>query len=132
MKAYRLILGWACLLGGIGVILGAMGAHALAERLGDLISSFETGVRYQIYHSFLLLFLGWWVYQNPSKLFPKIIAIIITVGVICFSGSIYLLCLTDAKVGLITPLGGSLLIFAWISLALHILFAKITRKNETV
>ena len=113
------------------VILGAFGAHGLKENLEpDSLSSFETGVRFQMYHSFLLLILGG--LQIELRKHSTLIFFLLSMGVVLFSGSIYLLStssLTGLQLGkfaLVTPLGGSLLILAWIILLLN--FIKLKNK----
>ncbi|MFB6346024.1 MAG: DUF423 domain-containing protein [bacterium] len=104
-------------LGMIGVILGAMGSHALADTLTpDQLNTFETGVRYQMFHSLLLVALGLAGRDHPVGL-----AVLFGLGILLFSGSIYALVLVDwtnlgtlkTIVAISTPIGGSLLIFAW-------------------
>lgn len=116
MKRTFLVTG--AILGLTGVVLGAFGAHGLEKIVEpDAVASFETGVRYQIYHAFLLLFLGLWDRNNQKT--QKNLHLLIVVGVVLFSGSIYGLVLDPwlpfefKKFALLTPLGGSLLIFAW-------------------
>ena len=106
------------ILGGFTVILGAFVAHLLEKLLSAAqLASFETGLRYQFYHVFFLILLS---------LIPRIeekdknkIALLISIGILLFSGSIYLLNLQDVLglnlgfLGPVTPIGGSLLIFAW-------------------
>lgn len=99
-----------------------MAAHALENLISpEQIDSFNTGVRYQMYHSLLLLFLA--ISKNDRK---KLILRLIIIGVFCFSFSIYLLSLKDwlewdflKFLGPVTPIGGSLLIIAWALLFYH-------------
>lgn len=100
------------------IILGAFGAHALKNVLtAEQLVSFETGVKYQMYHALFLLFLGMNTHL-PLKTKKTILTLII-LGIIFFSGSIYLLSTKavtgiDFKaIGVVTPIGGSLLIAAW-------------------
>ncbi|PKP19152.1 MAG: DUF423 domain-containing protein [Bacteroidetes bacterium HGW-Bacteroidetes-23] len=125
----RKIILVAAILGVIAIILGAFGAHALKEVLNEnQLVSFETGVRYQFYHALFLLFLGTTVLLSDKT--KKIILILVLVGVLFFSGSIYLLATNDLTsidfrfLGPITPIGGLLLIGAWIALFLNILKQK--------
>ena len=99
----------------LAVILGAFGAHGLKSVLeAETLTSFETGVRYQMYHALLLIGLA-----NFSKLQSNIIYWFFLIGVIFFSGSIYLLSLDElagldfSSIALVTPLGGALLIVGW-------------------
>lgn len=125
----RKIILVAAILGVIAIILGAFGAHALKEVLNEnQLVSFETGVRYQFYHALFLLFLGTTVLLSDKT--KKIILILVLVGVLFFSGSIYLLATNDLTsvdfkfLGPITPIGGLLLIGAWVALFLNILKQK--------
>ena len=116
MKRTLLITG--SILGLTAVILGAFGAHGLKESLSaESINSFETGVRYQMYHAFLLLLVGSALPLSSKSL--KTVFYLVLSGTILFSGSIYLLT-TKAITGIditsiafITPIGGALLISAW-------------------
>ncbi|WP_136480380.1 DUF423 domain-containing protein [Cognatitamlana onchidii] len=112
-------------LGALSIVLGAFGAHGLKELVSaEAIQSFETGVRYQMYHALFLLVLGNInVLSNKSK---KLICYFVVAGVCLFSFSIYALATNtltyfDFRVfGFITPIGGLLLIAAW-----SILFTKL-------
>lgn len=118
------------ILGILGIILGAFAAHGL-ERLVDesAIKSFETGVRYQMYHSILLLILGGTTFLNLKT--KKVIFYLVVFGVILFSGSIYGLATNDLlafdfkRIALITPLGGLTLIMAWIVMLIGILKSNV-------
>lgn len=114
----KTILVTASLLGLIGIILGAFGAHGLKELVSPASQqTFETGVRYQMYHAIFLLFIG------SSLLIPlkvkRIIFYLTCFGLLFFSGSIYGLATNtltgfDFKsIAFITPVGGLLLILAW-------------------
>ena len=103
------------------VILGAFGAHALKAQLDpDSLDSFRTGVRYQMWHALVLLFVS----VNSEKMkIMNIAPILFSVGIVLFSGSIYILsCKTVlgldnvSWLGPITPLGGLLIIAGWGSL----------------
>ena len=102
----------------LAIILGAFGAHALKKVLSiEELSTFETGVRYQMYHALFLLFIGM-IQEIPQKA-KKTIYYLVIFGVLFFSGSIYLLATNamtsfDFKaIGFVTPIGGLLLIVAW-------------------
>ena len=106
------------LMGGVGVALGAFGAHGLRGRLSpEMLEVFETGVRYHMYHALALM--------ATAVLLPRIDgrAVLIagwsfTAGIVLFSGSLYALALTGVTVlGAITPLGGVAFLVGWISLA---------------
>ncbi len=123
------IISTGAILGMIAIILGAFGAHALKKALSiEQLSTFETGVRYQMYHALFLLFIG--IINDLSQKAKKIIYNLVVFGVLLFSGSIYLLATNsltsfDFKViGFVTPVGGLLLILAWGVLLLHFIKKK--------
>ncbi|WP_108422591.1 DUF423 domain-containing protein [Flagellimonas amoyensis] len=117
------------LFGALAIILGAFGAHGL-EKLVDAssIETFEVGVRYQMYHALFLLFLGIW--PNLPEAHKKKVFILIVVGVVLFSFSIYLLALNSLtsfdfkSIGFLTPIGGVFLILGWGFLGYCILVKK--------
>lgn len=111
----------------IAVMLGAFGAHGLREALPpDQLNVFNTGVRYQFYHAFALLFLGLWARITPPGRWLRWAATAFLLGVILFSGSLYLLSLRVwlgdwvRPLGPITPLGGVSFIAGWILLLFHL------------
>lgn len=112
------ILITATILAIIAIVLGAFGAHKLKELLPvNSLNAFETGVRYQMYHVFLLLFLG--MFNEISEKTKKIIFATTIIGILFFSGSIYFLSTSNitgidiSSVGFITPIGGLFLICSW-------------------
>ncbi|AZQ42898.1 DUF423 domain-containing protein [Nonlabens ponticola] len=113
-----------------GVILGALGAHALENYLSiDQLDSFETGVRYQIYHGLALLIISQIsLIKNSQK---QVVLYLFTIGSLLFSLSIYLLAtrpiheISVEFLGPITPIGGLLLISGWI----YLLFKLISHKG---
>lgn len=125
MKTITLVFG--AVYGMLSVILGAFGAHALKKILSvERLESFETGVRYQMYAAFFLLIVGYILkFETTSE---KWISILMIVGTILFSFSIYFLSLQDYLganlkfLGPITPLGGLMMILSWAMLILY--FAK--------
>lgn len=115
------ILITAALLGLIAIVLGAFAAHGLKSLISESsISTFETGVRFQMYHALFLLFIGQTAVLSAKS--QKLIFLLTLVGVVCFSGSIYLLATNELtafdfkRIALVTPLGGTLLIAAWASM----------------
>lgn len=104
----------------LSVITGAFGAHYLKSILTpELLISFETGVRYQMYHALALILLGGFASQIPISQTRKVFWFLLG-GVILFSGSIYLLCILKGTasiglggLGLLTPLGGLMMILGW-------------------
>ena len=118
------------ILGILGIILGAFAAHGLEKLVDtDAIKSFETGVRYQLYHAFLLLILGGTSFVSLKL--KKTIMYIVLIGLVFFSGSIYglatnVLSSFDFKtIAMITPVGGLLLIVAWIVMLIGIIRGKV-------
>jgi uncharacterized membrane protein YgdD (TMEM256/DUF423 family) len=124
------VLALGAILGGLSVVFGAFGAHGLKSLIStESIVVFETGVRYQMYHAFFLLFVGTTKFldaQSKNKLFYLILF-----GLLLFSGSIYGLATNsltsfDFKIiGFLTPIGGLLLILAWILLLIKFLKNKL-------
>lgn len=105
----------------VAVLAGAFGAHALRQRLpSDLLAVFETGARYQMYHALALLFVAWAVTHWPVT--PvRAAGWLFIAGTALFSGSLYLLALTGASWwGAVTPIGGVLFLFGWLSLVIGI------------
>ena len=110
-------------LGIITIILGAFGAHALKEKLGvDALKSFETGVRYQMYHVIVLLFVN--TYTGFSTKTKNSISLLFFLGIFFFSGSIYAITaggINPKLIWFITPLGGLFFIIGWFILFLNFL-----------
>jgi len=118
------IISTGAVFGMLAIILGAFGAHALKKVLSiEELSTFETGVRYQMYHALFLLFIG--ITDTISQKTKKTIYYLVVFGVLFFSGSIYLLATNglttfDFKIiGFVTPVGGLLLILAWGALLMN-------------
>ncbi len=123
MKQFILIAG--TIYSGFSVILGAMGAHALKKVLSDVpMASFETGVRYQMYHGLILLLVGF-IFKFETKL-QSYMGWSFVLGTFLFSVSIYALSLSGVMgrsfsfLGPITPIGGLLMIVGWILLLIVI------------
>ena len=124
----------AAILGAITVAMGAFAAHSLKEIISDYaLGIFETGVRYQFYHVFALFIVGILYKEYPGKLLKWAGALFI-VGIVLFSGSLYLLTAVKAMVqpgftwiGPITPLGGLCFILGWLCL-----FIAIFKKNKVI
>ena len=108
------------IIGAITIVLGAFGAHALKEKLGvDALKSFETGVRYQMYHVIVLLFVN--TYNNFTSKSKNIISLLFIIGIVLFSGSIYAITVFDINpksIWFITPLGGLFFIIGWIKMGI--------------
>jgi len=108
----------AAIFGMLAIVLGAFGAHALKKVLSiEELATFETGVKYQMYHALFLLFIG--MNDKIAQKTKKTIYYLTVLGVSFFSGSIYLLATNNITafdfkiIGFVTPLGGLLLISAW-------------------
>lgn len=108
--------------GGSAVMLGAFGAHALKGVLIErALETFDVGVKYQMWHSTVLLFVALVTLFSPHPLF-KWSAIFFIVGVLLFSGSLYLLAFGAPRwIGPITPLGGLCFIAGWVTLLVAVL-----------
>ncbi len=134
----RKVLITAALLGMMSVIIGAWGAHGIQTFISDTdpkklykIASFKTGVQYQFFHTFLLLFLSLIHYKKWTVKLEWVFRLTV-IGVVLFSGSIYLLALKNELglagiskfIGPITPLGGLTLISAWTVLFLYAIKMK--------
>lgn len=113
----RFFLGIGALAAALGVMAGAFGAHALEGRLSaERLQTFETAVRYQIYHALGLLFVSWVSYTWPGALVHWSGYLFIA-GILIFSGSLYVLVLTDTPWwGAVTPVGGLAFIVGWLLL----------------
>lgn len=116
----RIFLLAGSLLGGLGVALGAFGAHGLKGRLSpEDLAIFETGVRYQMYHALALLAVAYAAHRWPEAGSAAWAGWLMLAGTLIFSGTLYLLVLSGLRwLGAITPIGGVLLILGWLSLVL--------------
>ena len=114
--------------GATGIILGAVGSHALKGYPAEMLKFFQIGNKYQIYHALFLLILGLLQSRYPGKLINLSIFSAIG-GTVLFSGSLYLLTLANIKISMITPIGGMFLISAWILLLVQVLFTKTQSKH---
>lgn len=116
------ILSIASILGVFSIALGALGAHLLEDYLISIerLDTFETAVKYQFYHVFFLMFLGF-NYDRLNQRIVKYAFYAVCAGLLLFSGSLYLLCLTNnIFFGLVTPFGGVSFICAWLLLLLSL------------
>ena len=117
------ILSLIAFLGLLAVVFGAFGAHSLEEKLGpEAIKSFETGVRYMMYHVIVLLFVN--SNNRITDKDKKIITYSFLAGVLLFSGSIFAMTaggVSAKSIWFITPLGGLFFIFGWLKLSLSFL-----------
>ena len=119
----RILLIIGSLFAALSVLLGAFGAHGLKNRLSmEDLAIFETAVRYQMYHALGILLMGVASFYLTEKL-VSIPAYFLILGIIIFSGSLFLLVFTNLKwFGAITPIGGLCLMIGWLLLAYNIYF----------
>lgn len=115
----RIFLTAGALLGGLGVALGAFGAHALDKVLDAyLLKVYETAVLYQFLHAFALLAAGLWLKLDGPPRPLRLAGWSWLAGVVLFSGSLYVFVLSGVHwLAIVTPLGGSLFIFGWLAAA---------------
>ena len=120
---HRMFLIIGSILGALSVALGAFGAHSLKKIVSpEAVSTFETGVRYQFYHTFALLLIAV-LYEKFSSKWLVWAGNSFIIGIILFCGSLYILTLLNAtnsvglrKIGIITPFGGLFFIAGWLFL----------------
>ena len=115
----RLFIRLGAVAGFVGVALGAFGAHALRARLSaDHLAVFETGVRYHLLHALALVLVGVLIARRPARL-TTAAGWCFALGIVLFSGSLYVLTLTGTTaVGMVTPIGGLCFLAGWACLAL--------------
>jgi len=119
------------LLGLTAIILGAFTTHSLREVLSiEEMNSLETGIRYQIYHVLVLLFVN--TYADFSDRFKNRVSVLFFTGIVFFSGSIYSIYIfgVSAKsIWFVTPFGGLLLILGWLTIMIFFLKKVINKKK---
>ena len=116
-KIYLLL---AALNGFLAVALGAFGAHGLKQKLSaDMLAVYQTGVQYHFYHTLALFGVALFMSQLPQSAALRWSALLFVVGIVIFSGSLYVLSMTGIRwLGAITPLGGVAFLTGWILLAI--------------
>jgi uncharacterized membrane protein YgdD (TMEM256/DUF423 family) len=114
----RLFFALGAISGFIAVALGAFAAHGMKSRLDAvMLATFETGVRYQMYHALALLAVAWGCTRWPGSAVNAAGWLFIA-GTVLFSGSLYALSLTGARgLGVVTPFGGLAFLAGWLCLA---------------
>lgn len=125
---HKVFLSIGALLGGIAVALGAFGAHGLKRIVpAETVSTFQTGVQYQMYHALALMAVAIVFEKFPNKLMSWA-GISFCIGIFLFSGSLYLLTILKATgkvgmegIGIITPFGGLFFIVGWLLLFLGVM-----------
>jgi uncharacterized membrane protein YgdD (TMEM256/DUF423 family) len=123
----RAFLTLAATFGFVGVGLGAFGAHALRSRIPpERLQTFETGVRYLLYHAFALFVVEWFRAAGPDQVSESIAGVCFVGGIVLFSGSLFALALTgERRWGAVTPFGGLLFLIGWAMLVVAALTAPI-------
>lgn len=125
---HKIFLSIGALLGGVAVALGAFGAHGLKKIVpSDTVSTFQTGVQYQMYHALALVAVAIIFERFPNKLMSWA-GFSFCAGILLFSGSLYMLTILKATgkvgmegIGIITPFGGLFFIVGWLLLFLGIM-----------
>lgn len=125
---HSLFIRIGAVLGALAVALGAFGAHALKQRVSEAaVNIFETGVRYQFYHVIALLLVAV-IYKDFGNRWTTVSGWFFIVGILLFSGSLYLLTFIKAAektqynwVGAITPLGGVAFIAGWVCVLIGVM-----------
>lgn len=115
---YKITVIWGIVFAGLAIVLGAFGAHSLKSMISpDALVTFETGIRYQMYHALALIAIG--LTSAVSVKLQKNITIFFVTGILLFSGSIYLLSLKEVLpfdttiIEFVTPIGGTFFIIGW-------------------
>ena len=118
MKSYIAI---GAILSAIGILFGAFGSHSLKSKLNpEQLMVFDIATRYLMYHAIGIFGIGILAYSVPESA-VKIPVIFMLVGILLFSGSLYLISLKGfSKLGIITPIGGTAFIVSWVLLAINI------------
>lgn len=129
---HKRFLTWGSLLAGLAVALGAFGAHGLKKLVPpETVATFETGVKYQMYHALALLLVGL-IAERLASVWLKRAAWCFLTGILLFSGSLYLLTALKATdsvglggLGIITPIGGVFFIAGWVCLVVGVRGIKV-------
>jgi uncharacterized membrane protein YgdD (TMEM256/DUF423 family) len=125
MEMGKTIIMAASIMLALAVAIGAFGAHGLKSHLSEaMLQTYKTGVEYHFYHALGLLLVGVLAFLMPSS-YLKLSAIFLSLGIILFSGSLYVLAVSGIKwLGAITPLGGLSFIAGWV-----LLFVSVWKKT---
>lgn len=120
---------WGVIFAALGVVFGAFGAHTLKSTVSvDALATFEVGVRYQMYHALALLAIGLTGFLTTK--IQKKTTLFFVVGIVLFSGSIYLLSLKEilsfdpGVIGFVTPIGGTFFIIGWVYFLIQLIKLK--------
>ncbi len=122
-----MVAGWfaaGAVLSGLGVLIGAFGAHGLRDRVTvDMLAVFETGVRYHLIHGLAVLAVAWAASRWPGAWIGAA-GWLFVAGIVVFSGSLYILAISGARWwGAVTPIGGVCFLAGWAALAVGALRA---------
>lgn len=127
---HKFFLNIGIALAGLAVILGAFGAHGLKRIAPDAVPTFQTGVQYQMYHALALILVAM-LYAHYSNAWMNRAGWLLLLGIILFSGSLYVLVMLKAtsqvglgSFGLITPIGGVAFIIGWLFLLIGVMGKK--------
>ncbi|MFT0211936.1 DUF423 domain-containing protein [Pseudomonas sp. F1_0610] len=113
---FRIFMASAAFFGLSGVMLGALGSHALKTKLSvAALAAFQTAVQYQLLHAVVLLALAIWSWHKTQKL-VVCSGLFFMIGILLFSGSIYCLTLANLGLGIVTPIGGVFFMLGWLML----------------
>jgi uncharacterized membrane protein YgdD (TMEM256/DUF423 family) len=123
-----MVAGWfaaGAVLSGLGVLVGAFGAHGLRDRVtADMLAIFETGVRYHLIHGLAVLAVAWAASRWPSAWIGAA-GWLFAAGIVVFSGSLYILAISGVRWwGAVTPIGGVCFLAGWAALAVGALRAS--------
>ena len=123
-----MVAGWfaaGAVLSGLGVLIGAFGAHGLRDRVtADMLAVFETGVRYHLIHGLAVLAVAWAASRWPNAWIGAA-GWLFVAGVVVFSGSLYILAISGARWwGAVAPIGGVCFLAGWAALAVGALRAS--------
>lgn len=110
----------------LAVVLGAFGAHAIQDMVtARQMATWQTASEYHFYHALALIGLGIWSEQRTLDRLARTAGVLLIVGILLFSGSLYLLVLTgNTKLGMATPIGGVLFIGGWLSWLFAVAFYR--------
>ena len=123
-----MVAGWfaaGAVLSGLGVLVGAFGAHGLRDRVAaDMLAVFETGVRYHLIHGLAIIAVAWAASRWPSAWIGAA-GWLFAAGIVVFSGSLYILAISGVRWwGAVTPIGGVCFLAGWAALAVGALRAS--------
>jgi len=110
----RRLLAVGALMGFLAVVMGTFGAHVLDQKLSPkMLGVFDVGARYHMYHALAIICTAWVYHDHPGRV-SAAAGCFFVVGVILFSGSLYLLAVTGARwLGMVTPIGGMAFLAGW-------------------